>query len=159
MATTYAARLRHIVGALRADTSPALREARSFPDVRSATPHERLCSFPVSVTFCVGFWTHVDLRTCEHKSNTLAHSAIVAPALQHIAYANVALRSETWKWSPQGLTFRSLHDLVLKQAFDPFFTLSLTSVLSLYKWKLTNTQHHLVVKQAMPFSINTHFFY
>ena len=31
-------------------------------------------------------------------------------------------------------------------SFDPLYTLSRTSFLSLYKWKFSDTQHHLVVK-------------
>ena len=33
-------------------------------------------------------------------------------------------------------------------ALDPLYTLSLTSFLSLFKWKFSNTQHHLVVKRV-----------
>ena len=34
-------------------------------------------------------------------------------------------------------------------AFDPLYTLSLTLFLSLYQWKFSNTQHHLVVKEGV----------
>ena len=35
-------------------------------------------------------------------------------------------------------------------ALDPLYTLSLTSILSLYKWKVSKTLPHLVVKRCSP---------